>query len=100
MAIVLKSVVQHKEEGISEAIEKLIAIKTEIASLKKVEKTLTMAIQREMGSEEVIEDITGESLCTWKFQDRRTFNSKRFENDHPDMAKEYIETKQVRVFRV
>lgn len=59
-------------------------------------------IQDEMQDKAAVVDSQGQILVTWKNSNpRRTFDSKRFANEHPDMYQDYIrETKPSRVFLI
>lgn len=100
MALTLTAVKQNTDQNLFDVLSELTGVKAQLAELKKQEKLLTNLIQRAMGDEEVMEDGDGNSLATWKFSERKSFDSKRFEEEHPDLYLEYLNTKQVRTFRI
>ena len=100
MAIQLHSVKQDREVAVAEAISQLSSLKAQLAELKKQEKFLAGIIQRTMGSEEILTDGDDTVLCTWKWSERISYDTKKLAEDLPDIADEYKSVKQIRTFRL
>ena len=100
MAIQLHSVKQDREVAVAEAISQLSSLKAQLAELKKQEKFLAGIIQRTMGSEEILTDGDDTVLCTWKWSERISYDTKKLIEDLPDIAERYKSVKQIRTFRL
>ena len=100
MAIKLESIKSDKEMATAEAIKRLSDVKSDIAEMKKQEKFLIGIIQRAMGDEEELLDGDENTLCTWKYSDRVSYNTNKLEEDYPEIVGLYKEVKRIRTFRV
>lgn len=100
MALVLESIKTDQEQSLYDTLVKLQDVKLQLAGLKKMEKTLTAVIKRKMGADEVLVDGDGQNLATWKHSVRRTFDYKRFEEEHPETAQKYFVETKVRTFKL
>ncbi len=100
MAIQLHSVKQDREVAVAEAISQLSSLKEQLAELKKQEKFLAGIIQRTMGNEEILTDGDDTVLCTWKWSERTSYDTKKLIEDLPEIAERYKSVKQIRTFRL
>ena len=100
MALVLSSIKNDIETDLMQVVNDLSDIKGKLSVLKQQEKFLTGILQRAMGDTEEMTDGEGNNLCTWKFSERTGFDSKRFAEEHPEMAGEYLTKTTVRTFRI
>lgn len=100
MAIKLESIKSDKEMATAEAIKQLSVVKEQIRDIKKQESFLVAIIQRAMGQEEELVDGDDNTLCTWKYSDRTSYDTKKLEEDYPEIAGLYKEVKRIRTFRV
>lgn len=78
-------------------LDALDAIKEEETLLKERKQKLENELKAKLGENEV--GITNNYKVTWKSQIKRSFNKKAFENDYPDLAKQYYKESSYRVLR-
>lgn len=80
-------------DELSEMIDDLRHIKSEIGHLAKREKDLKQQIQLVMKDAEKVMYMD-ETLVTWKAsKESQVFNSKAFKEDHPELYQNYLQTK-------
>lgn len=81
-----------------EYVEDLIDVQAQIKTLTKLEESLKTRIASKMGGA-TVGLVDGLEAVTWKEQHRVGFDTRRFQQDHPDMAREYATTNVFRVMR-
>lgn len=97
--------VAHKNKGIDlipEAeilFEQLNKIKPMIQALEVQESELKAQIAMYMGDAEEA-SLNGKKVVTWKNVNRETFDTKRFESEHPALASKYRKMTSYRTMRI
>lgn len=81
-----------------EYVEELIGVQAQMKQLTKLENDLKARIGVKLGAA-TIGLVNGAEAVTWKEQRRVGFDTRRFQQDHPDMAREYETTNVFRVMR-
>lgn len=77
----------------------LRAISHDLKALKERESALKETIKGAMGEASAL-TYAGRKIATWNNQTRKSFNSKSFSNDHPDMFAQYQKSSEFRVLRI
>lgn len=82
-------------------IEELVAVRAELKQWGDRKKVLEQLLKDRIGEREgVYSDTYGKVRWSWQ-KGRTTFDRKRFEADHPELAKRYMKTgKEIRVLRL
>jgi len=80
-------------------IERLLLAKEQIKSAEAAEDACKAELCAILGDAEygLIQD---ELVCTWKTSQRESFDSKKFQKEHPALWDKYRKTTPVRTFRV
>lgn len=81
------------------SIAMLRLVQEEMKTLEDEESRLKGIICKEIGENEHGEYM-GEVVCTWKSASRRTFDTKKFEQDHPALASKYRKETTYRTFKL
>lgn len=96
-------------DGNSSAIAspEILSVYTELLNLIEKEKEISVLVDEKkailadfISSNEILIDTIGQILITYKNTSRKTFDSKKFKSDHPDLYENFIKTTQSRTFRV
>lgn len=83
---------------VRQQIAELAEVQTEMKTLKAREDHLRAVICAELGTA-TVGLIDGNEVVTWKAQVRKSFDTKRFEAEHPELAAEYQTETAFRVLR-
>lgn len=73
-------------------------IQAEMKALEEQESEYKAKVCMEMGENEFAE-YNGNVVCSWKSASRKTFDSKKFEQDHPALASKYRKETTYRTFK-
>lgn len=72
-------------------LEKIKALKTQIAELEDEKSESELAVKQALKDNAIGTDANGKTVVTWRTsKPRRTFDSKRFREENPEMYDEYI----------
>ena len=82
-----------------DALVQLLEVQDQLKVLQEQEDKLKAIVCQELGDAEV-GTIGKETVCTWKSATRNSFDSKKFELDHPALAKKYKKQSSYRTFRI
>lgn len=82
-----------------EIFEDLLVIRREIARLEAAEQDLRKRIELVMGDAEAL-TIDGRPVATWKAVSSERFETKRFRQDHPELAASYLKRIEIRRFTI
>lgn len=80
-------------------VDHLHGIRSEIARLEKEESDIKGMIGRLMGDADTVTDDDGNSVLTWKTQERKTFDKDSFREHHPALFEKYQKTGSYRVMK-
>jgi len=83
-----------------EIFYKIKAIKGELTEKEKELKSLQTILFDYMKDSEVLEDTSGDKLCTWKTQTTERFDTKSFKDALPDLFEKYKKKSESRVLRL
>lgn len=83
---------------IADVHTELKLVHTELKALKEKDAGLRDQIKAAMGTAAAM-TYGGAKLATWGNQNRSSFNTKQFKEDHPALAEEYTKQSSFRVFR-
>ena len=83
-----------------DTVEELRALNQEIKRLTTDADRLKLALQTTMQDAETLVGFDGKPVCTWKTQTAKRFDTKRLQNDHPEIYQYYLKPNESRVFRL
>jgi predicted phage-related endonuclease len=80
-------------------IERMLLAKEQIKSAEAVEDAAKAELCAILGDAEygLIQD---QLVCTWKTTQRESFDTKKFQKEHPALYEKFLKTTPVRTFRV
>ncbi len=90
--------VAFNEEDV-QLVDHLHEVRSQIARLEKEESELKGMIGRLMGDADTVVDMGGETLMTWKTQERKSFDKDSFREQHPALYEKYQKTGSYRVMK-
>jgi len=90
--------VSFNEEDI-QLVDHLYQVRSEIARLEKEESEIKGMIGRLMGDADTVVNMSGETLMTWKTQERRSFDKDSFREKHPALYEQFMKTGSYRVMK-
>lgn len=85
---------------VEEELRELAAIKEELKDMKKQAEDKEKAIKAYLANNEILTDVTGKKIASWKNQTSRRFDSKAFRDIHPDLFEAFSKQGESRVFRL
>lgn len=77
-------------------LEELRQLKEERKVIEEREKAVKQSISCSIGDADAICDYDGNVLATYKYQERKTFDTESFKDSYPDMYKMYSKITEVR----
>ena len=83
---------------LEQKIETLRALRDQEKEIQEQKKALEFAIKEEMADMSEILDSEGKRLATWKARQSKRFDSKKFREDHADLADRYTVESTSRFF--
>lgn len=85
---------------VAAAVDHLKNVKAELKTLEAREEELKISIAGFMGDATTLVTSMGETLCTYKSQNRSGIDSKSLRKDHPTIADAYTKVSSFRVLRL
>ena len=78
--------------------DELVGVAAMLKDMKERDAAIRAKLKAAMGEATALV-FEGQKLATWRNQSRRSFNSKQFQKDHPQLYAEYTTETSSRVFR-
>ena len=89
---------READEATAEAVGRLRAVQADLRRLRAEEDALKTAVVEYMQGNETL-TYRGERLATYRETAQRRFDSRRFQEDYPELAAEYMTTTSYRTLR-
>lgn len=80
-------------------VRELAGVKAQIKDLEETEEALKQEIA-DFISPHAILNFDGREIASWKGQRQTRFDEKRFKEEHPDLAAQYVKSSVIRVLRL
>jgi predicted phage-related endonuclease len=83
-----------------EAHHRLLEVKQRLRELESERDLLEVALKRELMDAATLVSPGGQTLATWKTQERQILDAKRMKVEAPDLYKTWTTTQAIRVLRL